>query len=232
MGKEIIKNIFHDRHLGERAVIVCNGPSLNDMDLSFLKNEIVFGLNKIYLGFHRFGFYPKYYVAVNEKVLRQSAREIDRLTCVKFLSDRCGQMFRNNALTHILRTGNPYARFCKDITKGLEEGWTVTYAALQVAFFMGFKEVYIIGMDHRFEYSGAPNQASYMKGEDKNHFSSEYFSQCEWDNPDLRNSEKSYQIANETFQSVGRNIFDCTVGGACDIFEKRDYKKIFGLSAG
>lgn len=230
MDRKIIHDAFYNRHLGERAVIVCNGPSLNNMNLSFLKKETVFGLNKIYLGFHEFCFYPKYYVAVNERVLRQSVQEINALTCVKFLSNRCADIFQSNSLTHILDTTNPYARFCKDIASGLEEGWTVTYAALQVAYFMGFQSVYIVGMDHRFEYSGAPNQASYMKGADMNHFSSKYFSECDWDNPDLVNSEESYRVAREVFQSEGRNIFDCTVGGACEIFEKRDYRHVFGLS--
>ncbi|WP_408971725.1 tetratricopeptide repeat protein, partial [Planktothrix sp.] len=44
---------FHNKHWGERCVIIGNGPSLNEMDLSFLKHEICFGTNKIYLGFER-----------------------------------------------------------------------------------------------------------------------------------------------------------------------------------
>ena len=167
--------IYKNRHLGERCVIVCNGPSLNKMDLSFLKNEICFGLNKIYLGFKKFHFYPKYYVAVNQKVLLQSVTEIKALTSVKFLSARCGDLFQQNSLTHIVDTSNPPARFCQDITNGLEEGGTVTYAALQVAFYLGLKDVIIIGMDHRFDYSGKPNQSSFLEGPDKNHFCSSYF---------------------------------------------------------
>src|SRR3546814_14889175 len=81
--------LLRERHRGERCVLVANGPSLNTMDLSFLRNETVIGTNKIYLGFERFDFYPRYYVAVNPKVLGQSADRIRELNCVKFLSDRC-----------------------------------------------------------------------------------------------------------------------------------------------
>lgn len=63
---------FKNRHRGERGVIVANGPSLNQMNLSFLKYETVIGLNKIYLGFNRFCFYPRYLVMVNKKVIEQS----------------------------------------------------------------------------------------------------------------------------------------------------------------
>lgn len=223
-------DVYKNRHLGERCVIVCNGPSLNKMDLSFLKNEICFGLNKIYLGFRTFNFYPKYYVAVNEKVLRQSELEIKKLTCVKFLSNRCADIFNSNPLTHIVNTLNPPARFSKDISQGLEEGWTVTFAALQIAFYLGFKEVVIIGMDHNFTYNGKPNEESKMEGNDPNHFHKDYFADgVKWDNPDLFNSEESYRIANEVFQGDGRNIIDATLNGRCNVFQKRSYKDIFGI---
>lgn len=221
--------LLKNRHKSERVVIVCNGPSLNKMDLSFLKNEHVIGLNKIYLGFKKYKFYPKYYVAVNEKVLRQSYQEINALTCVKFLSNRAVELFNENSLTHIINTSNPKERFFKDISKGLEEGWTVTYAALQIAYYLGFKQVIIIGMDHRFSFQGKPNEAKYLKGEDSNHFCSSYFSNKEWDNPDLENSEKSYQIAKNIFELNNCEILDATVDGACDIFKKIDYKAFFKL---
>jgi hypothetical protein len=63
------------------------------------------------------------------------------------------------------------------------EGFTVTFAALQVAFFMGFSEVVIVGMDHRYAYKGLPNEAHELVGADLNHFDPSYFSGHTWDNP-------------------------------------------------
>ncbi|MFC4701015.1 6-hydroxymethylpterin diphosphokinase MptE-like protein [Glaciecola siphonariae] len=212
-----------NRHLGETCVVVCNGPSLNQTDFTLIREFTCIGLNKIFLGFRKFRFYPKYYVAVNEKVLRQSEAEIKKLNCVKFLSNRCPELFSGNALTHILNTSKPHARFCKDLNLGCEEGWTVTYAALQVAYYLGFRKVIIVGMDHRFTYTGKPNESAIMKGDDINHFAPSYFGGGqEWDNPDLLNSEESYRIARQVFEADGRIIIDATVDGACDIFEKLD----------
>lgn len=225
-----VLNLYRNRHIGERAILICNGPSLNKMDLSFLKNEICIGLNKIYLGFKQFNFYPKYYVAVNKKVLQQSHQDIKKLTCVKFISNRCPGLFENEALTHIIDTKTPPQYFNMDITKGVEEGWTVTYAALQIAYYLGFKTIIIIGMDHSFEFSGKPNTVSTMRGKDPNHFSECYFANgCTWDNPDLQNSEKSYKIANEFYSKSNRMILDATFQGSCKIFRKIDYKKYFSL---
>ncbi|MGY0797603.1 6-hydroxymethylpterin diphosphokinase MptE-like protein [Lysobacter sp. A286] len=217
-------SLLHDRHRGERCVLIANGPSLNRMDLSFLRRQTVIGMNKIFLGFRKFDFYPQYYVAVNRKVLEQSANIIKTLNCVKFISDRADGIIPESGLSYRINTTRAPNRFCHDIAKGVHEGWTVTYAALQVAHYMGFREVVLIGMDHRFEYAGAPNQTQTLNGPDPNHFSPDYFGHGQsWDNPDLAHSEESYRIARCEYERSGRRIIDATLDGACDIFEKADY---------
>ncbi len=219
---------LRNRHQGQRCILVANGPSLNDMNLDFLRQEIVIGLNKIFLGFRKFRFYPRYYVAVNAKVIEQSAAEIRTMNCVKFISQRGMDWVPEDALTYHLATRNPPQRFCPDISQGVHEGWTVTYAAMQVAYHLGFREVIIIGMDHRYEYTGQPNQAMRLDGPDPNHFSPDYFGGGQhWDNPDLAHSEESYAIARQTFEQAGRRIIDATLDGACQIFEKADYRSLF-----
>lgn len=221
-------SMFRDRHAGERGVIVANGPSLNAMDLSLLAGETVIGLNKIFLGLDRFGFYPRYYVAINRHVIEQSLDQIRRLNCVKFIGDRAGDLVAEDGLTHRLNTSAAPARFCHDIAEGVHEGWTVTYAALQIAFFLGFSEVVLVGLDHRYRFEGEPNAAQELAGPDPNHFCVDYFGHGRvWNNPDLARSEQSYRIARAEYEAVGRRITDATTGGACTIFEKADYRDIF-----
>lgn len=229
MNQRVLR--LKNRHVGERAIIMANGPSLNGMDLSFLRHECVIGLNKIFLGFRRFRFYPQYYVAINRKVLEQSVDSIKALNCNKFISMRGSDLLLEDALTYHLETQNPSARFSRDIARGIHEGWTVTYAALQIAYYLGFREVVIIGMDHRYQYSGQPNESRRLDGADLNHFCPEYFGGGQhWDNPDLERSEESYRIARVEFEKEGRRILDATVGGACDVFEKIDYRQYFRVN--
>lgn len=219
-----------NRHRGERVVLVANGPSLNRMDLRFLRREVTIGLNKIYLGLNRFGFYPRYYVAVNDKVVFQAAQEIRRLNCVKFISQRNRRLVPEDALTYHINTDSPSARFCPDITQGVHEGWTVTYAALQIAYYLGFNEVVLVGLDHRYEYIGKPNESCRLEGPDPNHFTPDYFGGGQtWDNPDLAHSEESYSIARTAYEQDGRRILDATLEGACTVFEKMDYRELFGV---
>ena len=213
-------NRFHDCHRDERMVLVCNGPSLNQTDFSLIRSEVSMGLNKIFLGFRRLKFYPRYYLAINPRVIEQSAQEIAQLNCVRFLKNMGNSNpLPESALTYFLQP-RPEERFHHDVCKGFFEGYTVTFAALQLAFFMGFSEVVIVGMDHRYKYEGLPNEPRTLKGSDPNHFDSTYFSGQTWDNPDLANSERFYAMAQKAFEEEGRRIIDCTVNGACTVFEK------------
>lgn len=215
---------FRDLHHGARAIIVCNGPSLNDMDLSPLRREIVFGLNKIHLGLDRFGFHPRYLVAVNPRVVEQARAELAQLSAIRFIGARAAQHLPEDAFTHHVPVLDPPVVFSRDLTEGFREGGTVTHAALQVAYWMGFAEVIIIGMDHRFTFEGAPHEARFMNGPDPNHFSPDYFAGQTWDNPDLARSEASYAEARRVFEAEGRRIIDATAGGACTVFEKADFR--------
>ncbi len=222
---------LRDRHRGERCVLVANGPSLNRMDLGFLRRETVIGLNKITLGLRRFGFYPRYYVAVNPKVLQQAAADIRALNCVKVLGQHAPAAgLSEDALTYLVPPASPDVGFSTDLAQGMHEGWTVTFAALQVAFHLGFAEVVLIGLDHRYQFEGQPNEARLMEGPDPNHFSDHYFAPGQtWDNPDLARSEQSYRLARQAFEDAGRRVLDASVDGACTVFTKSNYKALFHL---
>jgi hypothetical protein len=222
--------LLQDRHRGARCVIVANGPSLNRMELGFLRHEHVIGMNKIHLGFSKFGFYPRYYVAVNPKVVQQSSSEIRSLNCVKFIGGRAAReaSVAEDALTYVVDTENAAQRFCTNLASGMHEGWTVTHAALQVAYHLGFSDVVLIGLDHRYSYQGRPNEERVMDGADANHFSERYFGYGQsWDNPDLERSEESYRAALAAFQQDGRQVRDATLDGACTVFPKADYRQLF-----
>lgn len=220
--------LLHDRHAGQRCVLVANGPSLNRMEMSFLREHTLIGLNKIFLGIDHFGIYPRYLVAINPKVIEQSRAQFQRLNCVKFIGGHgAAGAVTEDALTYLINTTHPPKRFCHDITQGVHEGWTVTYAALQIAYFLGFSEVIIVGMDHRYTFDGEPNESRTLDGPDPNHFSEDYFGHGQsWDNPDLAHSEESYAIARSEYERAGRRIIDATLDGACTVFEKARYQDV------
>lgn len=222
---------FKDKHKGQRCIIIGNGPSLNKMDLSFLKNEVCFGLNKIYLGFEKWNFVPTYYVAVNSLVLEQNAEEIQKIPGTKFISNRgIPHIKPQEDIIFVKTQPNIKKDFSINPTQGLQEGNTVTYVAMQLAYYMGFKTVILIGLDHHFATKGEPHLEITSKGEDLNHFHPNYFGKgVKWHLPDLKGSEKFYKIAYANYWLDGRQIIDATLDGNCTIFPKENYKNIFNI---
>ncbi len=218
---------FKDKYTGKRVILICNGPSIKETDLSLIKDEYTICLNRFYIYFDKIGFIPNFYVCMVDLVLEQFKDDIEKLPCIKFVNWRLHNFFHS---TQFLKEGysfNPY--FQEDITKPMHGGGTVTYTSLQLAYYMGFKEVVIIGMDHNFKEKGLASTVevrSYEK--DESHFDPNYFPKgTKWILPDLDKSEYSYHLANVFYNNNNRKILDATVGGHCQVFDKVDYYSYF-----
>lgn len=217
-----------NKHWGERCFILGNGPSLKKMDLQPLAQEVTFGLNRIYLLFGQMGFPTTYYVAVNRLVIEQCAEEIERIPVPKFLNWHSHDLVRFTADMMFLKTGVREPRFTRDITRSLWEGATVTYVAVQIAYYMGFHQVILVGVDHSFATKGKPHSEIVSTGDDPNHFAPNYFGKgFRWQLPDLETSERAYRLAKRYFEQDGREILDATVGGKLEVFPKIDYQMLF-----
>jgi hypothetical protein len=104
-------------------------------------------------------------------------------------------------------------------------GATVTYAALQLAFHMGYEEAVLLGVDHAFEAKGEPHSVVLAERPDSDHFDPAYFGNgVRWQLPDLETSEVAYGFARTHFERAGRRVVDATIGGKLTVFPKVDYR--------
>lgn len=201
---------FKNRHMGQTCIVVGNGPSLRyvlDQHRRFLDKYPTFGANEIFLE-----FIPTYYVAVNKLVIEQNRAAIKMLPCEKFLP--VGMGFECHGLNIMAKK-----EFSRHANNWIYEGYTVTFVSLQLAYYMGFSTVLLVGLDHRYKYDGQPNAVGQIVGEDVNHFSPDYFKNKIWNNPDLKQSEISYMLADEAYIKDNRRILNLTEGSACTVFE-------------
>jgi hypothetical protein len=212
---------FRDKHRGERCYVLGNGPSLAKTDLGRLR-DVTFGANRIYL-LHQ----PTYFTCVNELVLEQFQGDIAALPCPTFLNwDRRG-LFGDRAQYVCLAMGLE-DRFGADVTEPIASGGTVTFVALELAYYMGFHEVVLLGVDHSFVDKGTPNRTETRTASvDANHFHPSYFPQgSKWQLPDLHRSELAYARAREAFERAGRRIVDATIGGQCPVFVRARFVEV------
>jgi hypothetical protein len=93
---------------------------------------------------------------------------------------------------------------------------------MQIAYFMGFQKVILVGVDHRFETKGEPHKLIESDAPDPNHFDDTYFGPgYRWQLPDLEMSQLAYSVAGTVFSKSGRQIIDSTVDGALTVFPKQ-----------
>ena len=219
---------FKDIHSGGRCVIIGNGPSLKQTNLTLLEGEITFGLNRIYLMFGELGFETTFHVVVNELVVEQCAEDFRRIKAPLFTTT-FNRVFikRADNTAYMNRLSGP--SFSCDVSRGIWEGATVTYVAMQLAYYMGFSDVILVGVDHRFGVSGPAHQVVESEGPDASHFDPNYFGKgFRWQLPDLETSELAYTLARDEFCRDGRRIVDATVGGALTVFKKMSLEDALG----
>ena len=221
-----------DKFRDERCFVIGNGPSLQETDVSVLKGEITFGMNRIYLAFEDWGFKTSFLVSVNDLVVEQCVDDFMALDMPRFFSWRSRKFFPKNMLSgdlptfiHTTYTG---PKFSQDVTGRVWEGATVTNVCLQLAFHMGFKQAILIGVDHSFAAKGKPNTTVVSNGDDQSHFDPSYFGKgFRWQLPDLDTSEQGYWMARQAYETAGRSVVDATIGGHLQVFPKVAYASLF-----
>ena len=148
-----------DKHKGQRCFIIGTGPSLKISDLDKLKNEITIASNKIYLAFEHTDWRPTYYT-INDLVVAENNREV--ITDLPFykIVTKCAEpiLGRDQSFIYFdpayeeIKDGEPYSPpFSRDIVKCMGGGFTVTYVNMQLAYYLGIREVYLLGVDFSFQ---------------------------------------------------------------------------------
>jgi len=95
--------------------------------------------------------------------------------------------------------GKQRIQFSKNLLKGVYGGYTVIYIMLQIAFYMGIREIYLLGIDFNFRISPSTGEKTsageiLLKNDGEvNHFHPDYRKQGElWTMPRLMNHDRDF----------------------------------------
>ncbi len=229
---------YKNKHKDQRCFIIGNGPSLNKLDLTNLKNEFTFGVNAIYTNFDRMQFYPTYYVVEDTFVAEDRKEEINSYTeSQKFFGDYLSYCLNKDEKSIKCNVVFDYSyykdfpKFSKNALTSMYVGGTVTYLCLQLAYYMGFTEVYLIGFDHNYvipDTAEVEGKDILSTTDDVNHFSKDYFGKGKrWHDPMVDRMEISYRKAKLIYEENGRKVFNATHGGKLEVFERMEYSSLF-----
>ena len=146
---------LHGLHDGRRCFVMGNGPSLKKVDFALLKNEITIGSNAVYLIRDEMGFLPTFLGVEDRLVAEDRARELNALkgTTKVFPQDLayCLSDDDETVFVNCLRSYAQFPSFSSDLSERIFWGGTVTFFNLQLAYYLGCKEIYLIGIDHSYK---------------------------------------------------------------------------------
>lgn len=227
---------FKDKHKGERCFIIGNGPSLNELDLTLLKHETTFGVNGIYLNEEKMGFLPTYYVIEDYLIAEDRASEINELKgSIKFVPTLLDYVLKKDSNTVNFNAYMNYDDkefepfFSDNCLRRVGVGGSVTFMCLQLAFYMGFDEIYMIGFDHNYAKLEKTDSSIIVTEEnDQNHFTPNYYTKGErWHDPNVDRMEKGFTVARDYFLKNNRAVLNATYQGHLEVFKQIDYTSIF-----
>lgn len=213
---------YKNRYSGEQCFILATGPSLTLQDCEMLKSEYTFGMNSIIDLFEVTDWRPSFYGIqdinvygkVKDKLYNYGLKDI-------FVGSEIGKYyklpksiikFHNNFLEHRVMYFHKRFRtkFSNDAFVTVYDGYTITYSLIQIAAYMGFEKIYLVGCDNNY-----PKE-----------FEQRHFKGCKTavDDPSsvfsFERCTIAYKMAKNYMDRSGLKIFNATRGGKLEIFDR------------
>lgn len=223
---------YKDCHRGERCFIIGNGPSLTGEDLDRIASEYTFAANKIYTIYDRTIWRPTYYLCMDlGSIVSEIGLDLNKINAQKsFINwsaykelgsqeDVVYALFNREYIINMFDyKGCKVSENC-DVKFG--NALTVTFSAIQLAIYMGFKEIYLLGVDFSYPYYKDRKGKKHYTGEEKTHFSG-------GDYTDPKNvcyllkytNENGYKFAKNYCDEHGIIIKNLTRGGKLEVFDR------------
>jgi len=231
--------LIKDKYKGERLFVIGNGPSLNKTPLYLLQNEYTMCFNRFNLMYERLGWKPDFYVVIDDLVVKDNAAEINKeaLPNVKYAFFPDIHPSNVDFTKYIDHRDNVlwfYAdkpAFQADLPN-CGHNKTVVNAGLQVAAWLGFTDIYLIGVDMNFDVQQKvkkQNSRNWVAQEhDQNHFDPRYFGKGrKYHNPTVHEMIEKFEEGKKFFDKLGVKIYNAGIGGKLEVFPRVDYISLF-----
>jgi len=142
---------YRNKHKGHRCFLIGNGPSLTIADLNKLEGEICFACNLIYKIFDSTNWRPTYYCVTDTVFTKTISHEMAEVIDMPMLvSNRAYEAMKerpkNTVYVHCANKevyyvhGNPLQYY-------VPAKATVMSFMIEMAMYMGFSEIYLLGVD-------------------------------------------------------------------------------------
>jgi len=218
---------LRNAHKGKAAWIIGNGPSVRLEDLATIPpGDVVFAFNRFYLSYPDHPLREDYVVSADAQMIDDFGQEmIDQsgglpLFCrpretLSHLKGRFVTLMPGDSALPVFST-NP-AHF-------VSVGGSSVFVALQMAYYMGLRDIRLYGMDYSFNtvLSHDLGNEALMAVNDGNHFIENYRGDRPWYPPSWADIATGFLNARIAFELDGGHIVNATRGGRLETFQRLD----------
>lgn len=221
---------IQNTHLGESCFIIGNGPSLTVDDLNTIQHKGIatFAVNRIYKIFPQTEWRPTYYVSTDHVMIRDVLDEVEQIPAeIKFIPLQnkyyldinvkgAKYFFRNDK-----RENDQPEGFSLDCTDQVNMRGTVTIACMQLAMHMGYKHIYLLGIDHNFDKITTENGEVIIDPSVKNYFIEGYDDDVAKEvHHNLGNTTRAYYDVRRFVDKTDVHIYNASRQTKLDAFER------------
>ncbi len=235
-----------DTHIGETCFVIGNGPSLTAADLDTLKQRrmFCFASKGIYKIFDQTEWRPDLWGVSDLDYIEMKKDDINelkgfpKLVCAQSYLKK-GILIRDAIYYPFIQAERTPRFFNQNMERGIHFYGLITAKLINIAVYMGFQEIYILGCDHSLPLKIDKDGKKIIDTSKNFHFASDYYdSQSEQQNAyrNILNAEKEMQYATDSYKElqyfcseIGVNIYNATRGGELEVFPRIEFEKIFKI---
>ena len=117
-------------------------------------------------------------------------------------------------------------QFSEECHEKIYIGYSVTYAMLQIAAYMGFKTIYLIGMDHNYSIETHDDSGEIVMDKSIEDHSEILGKPAMWGVADIYKITQAYESAKEYAERHNIEIYNVTRGGRLEVFERKNLEDV------
>jgi hypothetical protein len=218
---------LQNKHPGKTATVLLNGPSLGLVPLDHI-DGITFGSNKIYET-----WIPTYYVNNGDMNFATPDAIIKIMAVME--SDKCKAAFINRLASHVFRHEKMFSIMSSSVYNGepanrsygysfdplvmIGVRGSVLYPIIQIADYMGFKRLNLVGFDYHYNEDG---NYHFYPDDDQDRADPPPGRFYE-DNDDWRaTNDAILSSCKEIWEDRGKEIVNWTPSSRCEIFRMEE----------
>ena len=220
-------------NLKECCFVIGNGPSLKPEDLTTLFNNGIpcFASNNIFKIFDKTNWRPTYYVCEDLLVLEDLSDMISNYQLEhKFIP--INYKWYNNInienADYFYQLFSNETKFSDDIARSIVCKGTVTTTCIQIAAYMGYKKIYLLGVDHSYHTTQDNNGNIIIDDKVTDYFDSDYAKTMKKKAiPNVEATTQSYIDTKNHLDSINISVFNATRGGKLEVFPRVNFDSLF-----